>query len=291
MQVTVHAPAKINLTLDVVGRREDGYHLLESIFQAVDCQDTLTARAQPQGITLTVAGGEPCPMEKNTAYKAAAAFFRHTGIDGGVAMTLEKRIPQQAGMGGGSADGAAALLALDALYDTHLSSAVLNTLALQVGADVPFCLLGGTAYVRGIGEQIQPLPALPCCTIVVAQPAEGVSTAAAYGALDAAEHLRRPDHTAALAALERGDLTGLCKQVENVFEAVVALDGVAAIRERMEAFTPLCSRMTGSGSAVFAVFTEEEKATACLKDLQKDWPAAFLCHPCNGPTVIVDKIV
>ena len=288
MQVTVHAPAKINLTLDVVGRREDGYHLLESIFQAVDRRDTLTAYPQSQGITLTVAGGEPCPMEKNTAYKAAAVFFRHTGIDGGVAMTLEKRIPMQAGMGGGSADGAAALLALNALYDTHLPPEVLNVLALQVGADVPFCLTGGTAYVSGIGEEIRPLPPLPPCTIVVAQPTEGVSTATAYGALDAADNLCRPDHEAALAALERGDLAGLCKRVENVFEAVVALDGVAAIRKRMEAFAPLCSRMTGSGSAVFAVFAEEEKAATCLADLQRDWPRAFACRPCGGPVVVME---
>ncbi len=288
MQVTVHAPAKINLTLDVVGRREDGYHLLESIFQAVDCRDTLIARSLSRGMSLAVANGEPCPMEKNTAYKAATAFFRHTGIDGGVAMTLEKRIPMQAGMGGGSADGAAALLALNALYDTGLSPEELSTLALQVGADVPFCLTGGTAYVTGVGEEIRPLSPLPPCTIVVAQPDEGVSTAAAYGALDAAETLCRPDHEAALAALRRGDLEGLCREVENVFEAVVALDGVAAIRAQMEEFSPLCSRMTGSGSAVFAVFADEQKAAACLSALQRHWPRAFLCRPCCGPVVTAE---
>ena len=174
MQVTVHAPAKINLTLDVVGRREDGYHLLESIFQTVDRRDTLTARRTSQGISLTVAEGEPCPMEKNTAYRAAQAFFAYTGLAGGVEMTLTKRIPQQAGMGGGSADAAAALLALDRLYDTRLTAEQLCELGLQVGADVPFCLVGGTAFVGGIGEEITSLSPLPDCHIVVAQPPEGV---------------------------------------------------------------------------------------------------------------------
>lgn len=285
MQVTVHAPAKINLTLDVVGRREDGYHLLESIFQAVDCRDTLTARRTPQGISLTVAGGEPCPMEKNTAFRAAQAFFAYTGLAGGAEMTLTKRIPQQAGMGGGSADAAAALLALDRLYDTRLTAQELCKLGLQVGADVPFCLTGGTAFVSGIGEEIAPLPPLPDCHIVVAQPSEGVSTAAAYGALDAAESLCRPDHVTALAAVERGDLAGVCRCAENAFEAVTALEGVAAIRRQMEAFSPLCSRMTGSGSAVFAVFEEETQAAICLEALRQTWPAAFVCRPCGGPLV------
>ncbi len=285
MTVTVHAPAKINLTLDVVGRREDGYHLLESIFQAVGIVDTLAATRTPAGITLTVEGSDPCPVEKNTAYRAATAFFAHTGLAGGVDMVLEKHIPMQAGMGGGSADAAAVLLALDRLYDTHLPREELLALGLQVGADVPFCLTGGTAFVTGIGEQLHPLPPLPACAIVIAQPPEGVSTAAAYGALDAAVCLRRPDHRAALEALERGDLPGICRQAENVFEAVIALPGVAAIRRRMEDFAPLCSRMTGSGSAVFAVFADTAQAAACLTALQRDWPRAFLCRPCGGPTV------
>lgn len=281
MSITVRAPGKINLTLDVVGVRQDGYHLLESLMQAVDVTDTLTAE-KAEGITLDVVGGHPCPVEKNTAYKAAQVFFRDTGIRGGVHMTLEKHIPQQAGMGGGSADAAAVLWALDRLYDTRLSAEELCRMGVQVGADVPFCVVGGTAFVTGIGEKIRPVAPLPPCHIVIAQPAEGVSTAEAYGAIDRAESLRHPDHAAALQALAAGDLPLLCRQAENVFEQVTALAGVTAIRETMDRFSPLCSRMTGSGSAVFAVFDDPTAAAACLAALQADYPTAFLCRPCGG---------
>ncbi|MBQ8683702.1 MAG: 4-(cytidine 5'-diphospho)-2-C-methyl-D-erythritol kinase [Clostridia bacterium] len=281
MQVTVKAPAKLNLTLDVVGTRADGYHLLESIMQTVDRYDTLTA-IRAEEITLTVVGGDPCPTEKNTAYKAARAFFRETGIAGGVAMTLEKTIPQQAGMGGGSADAAAALWALNRLYDTRLSAEKLCAIGVQVGADVPFCVLGGTAFVTGIGEGLQPLLPLPDCYIVVAKPDEGVSTAEAYAAIDRASCLRHPDHDKALNAIAAGNLPAVCAQAVNVFEEVTALPGVQAIRQTMDAFSPLCSRMTGSGSAVFAVFANREQAEACAARLKQGWPTVFLCRPCSG---------
>ena len=163
-----------------------------------NCYDTLTATVTSGEVTLEVLGAPPCPAEKNTAYRAAQVFLRETGINGGAALTLTKRIPQQAGMGGGSADAAAALIALDRLYDTRLSVDELCTMGLQVGADVPFCVLGGTAMVTGIGEGLAPLPALPDCFIVVAQPTDGVSTAAAYAALDNAPIPHHPDNAAVM---------------------------------------------------------------------------------------------
>lgn len=284
MNVTVWAPAKINLTLDVVGRREDGYHLLESVMQAVDIGDTLTAE---KAVAITLETDAICPVEKNTAYRAAVAFFAHTGIEGGVHMTLTKRIPQQAGMGGGSADAAAALWALDRLYDTRLSVEELCAIGLTVGADVPFCVMGGAAYVTGIGEGLQPLPVLPDCHIVIAQPADGVSTAAAYAAIDEAPLTAHPDHTLALPAMKRGDLMEVCRQVYNVFEPATAIPGVTAIRRVMEGFSPLASQMTGSGSAVFAIFTDEGAARACRDVLAATVPTAFICHPCGGCQITV----
>ena len=288
MQVIVHAPAKINLTLDVVGVRADGYHLLESVMQSVDCCDTLTATATDGEVTLTVLGAPPCPVEKNTAYRAAQVFLRETGVSGGVAMTLNKRIPQQAGMGGGSADAAAALLALDMLYNTKLTTDELCAMGLQVGADVPFCVLGGTAMVTGIGEELEPLPALPDCYIVIAQPADGVPTAAAYAALDRAPMTSHPDNTVMRAALDRGDLGAVCAQVCNVFEPATALDGVAAIRRRMAAFSPLVSQMTGSGSAVFAIFEDADRAQLCADALAGKFPTAFVCCPSPGNRVEIE---
>lgn len=286
MQVTVNAAAKLNLTLDVTGKRADGYHDLESIMQSIDCYDTVTAETTASGIELTVLPVAVCPPEKNTAYRAAQVFFDETGVGGGVRLTLTKRIPQQAGMGGGSADAAAVLTALDKLYDTCLSVEELCRLGLQVGADVPFCVVGGTAMVTGIGDVVNPLPSLPDCVIVVAQPTDGVSTAAAYAALDAAPMTARPDNAAATAALRQGDLVGVCKAMSNVFEAATALDGVCAIRARMATFSPLSSMMTGSGSAVFAVFTDEKTANDCAKMLAREFPTAFVCRPCRGNKIV-----
>lgn len=287
MTVTVKAPAKINLTLDVIGLREDGYHLLESIMQTVDRYDTISVTPADR-ITLHTLGGEPCPPEKNTAYKAAQIFFKETGLPGGAAITLSKAIPQQAGMGGGSADAAGVLWGLDRLYGTHLPVERLCAMGLQVGADVPFCVLGGTAFVTGIGEGLQPLPPMPDCYITVAQPAEGVSTAQAYAAIDRAQNLRRPRHPAALQAVRQGDLVGLCQQAENVFEEATALPGVLAIRRIMDTYTPLCSRITGSGSAVFAVFPDAQQANACAARLGETYPTAFVCRPCAGVCITVE---
>ena len=282
MQVTVHAPAKINLTLDIVGTRADGYHLLESVFQSVSIYDTVVVKTKwGKSITL-VADGCDCPAEKNTAYKAAEAFFRYTGLKKGVNITVEKHIPQQAGMGGGSADAAAVLWALNLLFDTRLTTEQLCEIGLTVGADVPFCVLGGTAYVTGIGEGLQPLPPLPDCYIVVAQPDEGISTKEAYAAVDNAVITCRPDNQSAIACLFAGDLEGVCAQAVNVFEVATELEGVKDIRRRMEAFSPLCSQMTGSGSCVFAIFENTEAAGACLADLKQDYPTATVCQPCAG---------
>ncbi len=285
MQVTVHAAAKINLTLDVVGVRADGYHLLESVMQSVDCCDTLTATATDGELTLETIGAPPCPVEKNTAYRAAQVFLRETGVKGSAALTLNKRIPQQAGMGGGSADAAATLIALDKLYDTRLSTEKLCEMGAQVGADVPFCVLGGTAMVTGIGEGLESLPPLPDCYIVIAQPIDGVSTAAAYAALDRAPITHHPDNCAVRDALCRGDLGAVCAEVFNVFEPATALDGVLAIRRRMAEFSPLASQMTGSGSAVFAIFDDADRAMACADALAQECPVAFVCRPCDGNRV------
>ncbi len=287
MRVTVHAPAKINLTLDVVGTRPDGYHLLESIMQSVDCCDTLVAETA-DSITLTVHGGDVGPLEKNTVYRAAKVFFADTGIAGGVAMTLTKRIPQQAGMGGGSADAAAALLALDRLYHTHLTQEQLIALGVQVGADVPFCLVGGTALCEGIGEKLTPLRNLPDCAIVIAQPAEGVSTKEAYTRLDTTPLRDRPDTPAMIAALDSDDLQAVGQALANVFEPAIDLPAVADIRLTMADFSPIGSRMTGSGSVVYALFDDTARAEACAAALAATYPVAFVCRPSRGNTVLID---
>ena len=283
--VTAFAPAKINLTLDIVGTRPDGYHLLESIFQSVGICDIIHVRKRwRKGIALKAPGCD-CPTEKNTAYKAAVAFMNYTGLNKGVKVTVQKRIPQQAGMGGGSADAAGVLVALNQLFATNLTTEQLCEIGLTVGADVPFCIVGGTAYVTGIGEEIRPLPPLPDCWIVIAQPTEGISTKEAYAAVDNAPIIARPDNAAAIQALEAGDLAGVCKQAINVFESATQLEGVKDIRRRMEKYHPLCSQMTGSGSCVFAIFDDSETAHKCLEELEKAYPPAFICVPVKEMTL------
>ena len=284
MQVTVHAPAKINLTLDIVGIREDGYHLLESVFQSVSIYDTVVATPAEEGdISLTVAGGVcDCPIEVNTAYKATKVFSDATGIRVGVHLTLHKRIPTQAGMGGGSADAAAVLWVLDALYDTHLTTEQLCQMGARIGADVPFCVVGGTKFITGIGDGLADWGTMPSCYIVVAQPAEGISTGAAYAAVDKATITRHPDHQVVKSALAAGDLPTLCGQAINVFDEATELSGVRDIRRRMDGFAPLCSQMTGSGSCVFAIFEDESAAKACVEELKTTYPTAFVCQPCAG---------
>ena len=284
MKVTVHAPAKINVTLDIIGTRADGYHLLESLFQSVSIYDTVVAEKAAAGvISLQIEGdGCDCPVEKNTAYKAAKVFFEATGIEGGVHLTLTKRIPQQAGMGGGSADAAGVLGALNTLYEANLTTSRLHRMGAKIGADVPFCVVGGTKFITGIGDGLADWGTMPSCYIVVAQPAEGISTGAAYAAVDKATISRHPDHQVVKSALAAGDLPTLCGQAINVFDEATELSGVRDIRRRMDGFAPLCSQMTGSGSCVFAIFEDETTAKACVEELKTTYATAFVCQPCDG---------
>ena len=192
-------------------------------------------------------------------------------------------------MGGGSADGAAALLALDALYGTHLPQETLLELGVRIGADVPFCLVGGTAMCTGIGEQIQPLPALADCAVVIAQPTEGVSTAAAYAALDGAPLSDRPNHNAMLVALTLRDLPAVGHQLANVFQPALHITAVEAICRRMADFAPLGCRMTGSGSVVYGLFDDDAAARDCAAALAQEYPVVTVCRPCAGPVLEITE--
>lgn len=280
-RLTVPAPAKLNLSLDIVGVREDGYHLLRMIMQTVDLYDTLELELANE-ITLTCnLPGLPCD-ERNLAVKAARAFFERTGLPGGVRMTLDKTIPHGAGMGGGSADAAAVLKGLNELCGAGLSQQELCEIGLRLGADVPFCIVGGTQLAEGVGERLTPLPPLPDCFLLVAKPEQGVSTPEAYRAYDRLTGVLHPDTAELTGLLSRGDLSGFCARMENVLEPAVSLPEVQQIREEMLASGALGSRMTGSGSAVFGVFSQEGAALACKNNLEKRFSQVYLCHPCKN---------
>lgn len=264
------APAKINLGLDIVGVREDGYHLLETVFQTISISDCVTVSlTEVPGITLQCTDPTvPCDP-RNIAWEAAQWFCEAAGLSCGIQITLEKHIPTQAGMGGGSTDGAAVLTALQKLTRQPLSQERLFRIAAKLGADVPFFLCGGTAYASGVGEALEPLPPFSAKHLVLAKGTQGVSTAEAYAKIDALEHPTHPPVQALrLALLQQKPLLEIAPLCGNQFETVIALDEITQIRAIMQEYGALCSVMTGSGAAVFGLFStkaDAEKACAALK--------------------------
>lgn len=280
-QITLKAPAKINLSLAITGRRQDGYHLLRSVMQTVSLYDTVSvSKAESAEILIECNIPEiPCDSS-NIAYKAATAFFSSTKLPmGGLRIRLEKQIPSQAGLGGGSADGAAVIVALDRLFDTRLSLEQLCQIGLSVGADVPFCIMGGTALAEGIGEILTPAPSLPDCHIVLCKPPIGISTADAYRKYDQGDW-HYDDHTDSLLdALRSRDLHRAAGYLFNLFEQLVPLPEVVAIQSLLKEHGALQSVMSGSGSAVYGIFDSEEKAKQAAESCRERYGDVFLCTP------------
>ena len=279
MSIVLSAPAKLNLSLDVTGRREDGYHTLRTVMQSIDWCDTVTVDLADDGhIHLTCDGGIPA-NEKNIAYRAAVLFREALGTEQGYVIDVHKAIPSEAGIAGGSADGAAVLRGLNRLHGEPLSEEALLTLGARLGADVPFCLLGGTALATGIGTELTPLPPLPPCYFVVVKPEGGVSTPEAYRLLDSAPSLLHPDVEAQCEAIRRGDLEGILPHTGNSFEAPLALPHTATIVALLRQHGAAAALLTGSGSATFGIFREKATAEAAAEALKAHYPQTRLCLP------------
>ena len=275
MKCVEKAYAKVNLTLAVGEKRPDGYHEVVSVMQRVSLHDTLTAEQTREGITLTCSDPALPSGEENLAHRAASLFFRETGIAGGAALTLEKRIPSQAGLGGGSSDAASALLALRKLYAPALPDTELETMAAALGSDVPFFIRGGTQLATGRGEVLSPLPPLTDGWFVIVKPTESFSTPAMYRRLDELP----PACTPPLPPLQ-GGLPALAAGLFNRFEAAIpAGSAVWDIKARLAAYGALASLLSGSGSAVFGLFDTEAAARAAVEALRPAWPEIFLARP------------
>lgn len=288
MEITMLAPAKINLTLDITGRREDGYHLIHTIMQAVDYTDEVrVSLREAGGIRLTVSDPTLPADARNTAYRAAAAFLATVDLEEalpGVDIHVTKRIPMEAGLAGGSADAAAVLTALNWLTDAHMTAEELCEIGQTVGADVPFCILGGAAAATGIGTILSPLPFLPACWLVIAKPDCGVSTAEAYRLVDGADIPHRPHQFAMTDALCGGDLEAAGRELCNVFEYALDLPEVRDIKAVMRRHGTLGCQMTGSGSAVFGLFSDKGDARRCADALREGGVSVHVCRPCeSGP--------
>lgn len=275
--------AKINLTLDVLGKRPDGYHDLKSVMQTISIRDDVEIdidTGKPWALHCTKEG---IPEdETNLAWKAAKVFFDTIGKDpNGIEIRITKRIPMEAGLGGGSADAAAVLRALNRHYGEPLSILALAELGSAVGSDVPFCTLCGTAMVEGRGERLRKLPDLPDCCFVVCKPDFSSSTPELYRKLDDSVIGKRPDHQAMESALLAGDLGKVAENVYNVFDPLVTKEHLELnyIKSIFNSYGSIAQQMTGSGSAVFGMVTSFEYAAVICNMLKDNYPDVFIAKP------------
>lgn len=266
-EISLQAYAKINLGLDVLRKREDGYHEVKMIMQNISLADTLViGKSVEAGIRLQSNDGTEnpdVPMDQsNLVYKAIQMIKDEFGITDGIEATLTKRIPVAAGMAGGSTDAAAALKGMNQLFSLGLSTQELCDRGVKLGADIPYCIQGGTALSEGIGEVLTTLPKMPACWILIAKPPINVSTAFVYGNLKANELTEHPDIDGMIQAIEAQDLAGIAQRLGNVLETVTvpAYPVIAEIKQVMLDAGAMQSLMSGSGPTVFGIFAEEQKA-------------------------------
>lgn len=280
------AYAKINLGLDVLRRREDGYHEVKMIMQTVGiCDDLTFEKSAKTGVQLEIEGADLPTDGDNLICRAAALIMEAGKITEGVRITLKKRIPIAAGMAGGSADAAAALRGINRLMGLGYSRQELRRLGVKLGADIPYCIAGGTALAEGIGEILTPLSAPPPCHLVVAKPNIDVSTAFVYGNLKADSLTFHPDIDGMAQALERGDLKGITDRMGNVLETVTekAYPIIAEWKHKMRKLGAENALMSGSGPTVFGICTERKTAEKIAGVLRKEAPecAVFVTECCE----------
>ena len=280
-RVTVLAPAKLNLALDVVGTLPNGYHDLDMTMQAITLYEKVVL-ARSSGLNLSLPGSPVAANDSNTAIKAAIAFFRYTGLLAGVDITIYKNVPVRAGMAGGSAAAAAVLVGLNALYGAHLSMSELCALGAKIGADVPFALMGGTCRVQGVGDVMKALPPCPDCWFTVVMPDYGVSPPEAFAAYARVGSSRHPDCEAQEAAIRAEDLAAVCAAAGNALEECSGAKDNEAIKAALCEHGALTALMTGSGAAVFGIFADEAEARTAAAALKTRWPQVYVAQPDKG---------
>ena len=277
-KIILEAPAKINLTLEVTGKRADGYHTISSLMQSISLCDRISAEHTDGSEILAECSTDEIPSgNKNIAYKAAEAFFEYSGIERrGIRISIDKEIPSQAGLGGGSSDAAAVLCGMNRLFETGYSAEELCRIGVTVGADVPFCIVGGTKWCKGIGEIISEAPPLQDCYIVIGKGSEGISTKEAYERIDSlgfSEDFSSNGYD--------GTIDSVLKIGRNIFEEVSDLESVSEIKKICLSCGAEYSEMSGSGSAVFGIFPEADKARNAAEILSKNGYFGSICQPIN----------
>lgn len=280
---SIKAYAKINLGLDVCGRLENGYHIVKMIMQSVGIYDELIF-TKTDGPVILKADGTDLPLdENNLIVKAVELMRKEYGIRDGVSVELTKNIPIAAGMAGGSTDAAAALKAMNVMFELGLSEERLKELGVRLGADIPYCIMGKTALAEGIGEKLYRLPDMPECYLLVAKPDIDVSTKYVYEHLDAKTEITHPDIDGMISAIENNDLQGVADRLGNVLEEVTveAHPIVAHMKAKMLEAGAMGSLMSGSGPTVFGIFTDRQKALDACKIMKEAYATAavFVTEP------------
>ena len=296
MRLSVAAYAKLNLTLDVIGKLPNGYHELRMVMQSISLQDRISIETGTEGGIVIRSNRRDLPMdEHNLAWKAASAFLKAREIpETGITIAIEKHIPVAAGLAGGSTDAAAVIRGLDVAYNTRCTNEELREIGLRVGADVPFCITGGTQLAGGVGEQLSPLAPLPDCAIVLVKPAFSMSTPYVFSTLDRIGITHRPDAAGMAEALTRGDLRGVTDRLCNVMELVTAAEHpeIGQIKARLLDFGALGAVMSGSGPSVFGIFDDDARARAAYAALLPDYESVHLCRPasrCSRADILTDE--
>ena len=272
-ELKLKAKAKINLGLDVVRKREDGYHEVRMIMQMINLYDKITLRKKTEpGITVTANLAYLPVNEDNLVYRAAKLLMDEFQVDGGLEIELQKYIPVAAGMAGGSTDAAAVMVGVNRIFQLGLNKKQLMERGVKIGADVPFCIMRGTALAEGIGEELTPLPAMPHCSLVIAKPKIHVSTKFVYGNLKVRELTEHPDIDGQVQALRENNLEQLVARMGNVLETVTipAYPVIDEIKHTMMKYGAMGAMMSGSGPTVFGIFEKEDKAQEVCRLLKKE---------------------
>lgn len=279
--ITLKSYAKVNLSLDLVGKREDGYHLLRTVMQTVSLCDIIKMKRRRFGISVSCNLRYIPTDGRNIVYKVAQAFFDYTGLNGGVSLNLKKHIPCGAGLGGGSSNGAAVLEGLCRLYDIEISPGERVKLTERIGTDIPFFVYGGTALCEGIGEQVTPQKPMPECWFVISKPRVSLSTAAVFSSELTAQRFGRGSTDSVLSALEKGSVRDIFSGAQNALEpASVSLCPVINDIKRMMYEGGACfSMMSGSGSAVYGVFTSHSSAARAYAGLREKFADTYIAKP------------
>lgn len=276
-KLRIKARGKINLALDILGKRPDGYHEVDMVLQSIDLSDEILLQEGPAGIRMVCDDPSIPQDEENLAVRAALLLQGAFPKGKGLSITLNKRIPASAGLAGGSADAAAVLAGIRRLWALDLTNTELSSLGLKLGADVPFCLTGGTARVRGIGEVVTPIEGVAPMPLILVKPPFSMSTAAAYSGYRGSASLRRPDIAGLLPPLLRGDAVQMAPHMANVLESVTLLRYplLVDIKEALLRLKAAAVMMSGSGPTVFGLFSDKQQAAEAFSNIREGYGAVY----------------